>query len=77
MLRGQIKELVSLQREQTKATQYKFDSLADQGDIVRSEQRKISSTFADMEHRYKEVMQENRLIRVELAEMRRVLPLRQ
>lgn len=39
---------------------------------VRSEQRKILGSFVDLENRYKDIIQENRVIKSELADLRKI-----
>ena len=39
---------------------------------MRNEQRKILGSFVDLENRYKDIIQENRIIRSELADLRKV-----
>ncbi len=39
---------------------------------VKSEQRKILGSFVDLENRYKDIIQENRVIKSELADLRKI-----
>jgi predicted nucleic acid-binding Zn-ribbon protein len=47
-------------------------SLEVQVSQVRSEQRKILGSFVDLENRYKDIIQENRVIKSELADLRKI-----
>ncbi len=47
-------------------------SLEVQVSQVKSEQRKILGSFVDLENRYKDIIQENRVIKSELADLRKI-----
>ena len=68
-----------MQRDQQQHVYSKLDSLESQKQSlevqvtqVRNEQRKILGSFVDLENRYKDIIHENKLIKNELADLRKI-----
>lgn len=67
-----------MQRDQQHQVYNKLDTLESQKQSlevqvtqVRNEQRKILGSFVDLENRYKDIIHENKIIKSELADLRK------